>query len=747
MKKIIILLFLSLWVCLSFSQNKRQTIDLLNLKFVAFENEVVPVKLNYGHSYFSIDKFLKINNNLLLAYNRNMTTFYLINLKDNLIIDQLSLFKLKEITQNEFDDNTFDISYLLKNIRTNDNSFFNLSYNFNSFEKLNDSIIFIGFFKPNETKFGTGIQLNLKIANNKINPEFFKFNTSIFEDFKKDNTVFKAENAFDASTLFAFNKEQYYYFIYLPIFNKNTNNSSPLLNNVVIKKDNSGKMHLVSKSDGNLKYRSKNYVAFENYLFDYYTSYPTLNDSIILRDTSFKIKSTIPIKEIVKIENTKRIQFFADEKSNKLFFIETVNLDNKSLFNYNIYEVSIDNFDVKPKLKKTKNLISDTEIQFDQILDNQFLFKYRNSLINTNYIYSIDFNNKYYENTDTLFLNFKKYININAINYQRLLSEYNKNGYNYKPSTKFIKKNVFENSKVSHKEYLQNTIKDLVLSIEECIDLKDYDYFYSNLTAFEDYEYKTFAILVDNNILKQNSALYNKAFFNLVKNDLDYFKENSDQYYFDSFNKSKILKTPSNHYYKFLNDKNKWYLCASVLIENKEVFVNEKQEFARKYNYLNFIKGKNNISFNETNTILDTVKLISVIPDSINKRLFPEIQYMQDSFPQNGTKELISSLKKAILENKIHYMCSQLMIYPIQEVAEISNNNKSKFDTISLENRNMLLQDVFNKIEKKECERKKINKNIIMYSISKDNCITQIYFILLQKRWYMYSVMKAACTG
>ena len=729
-----------------FSQNKTENIDLINLNSNRFLSKDISTKLIFGHADYSFDKFLILNKNLAILYDNYTSTFHLVNLNGNSILSQINLYKLKGVTKNEAEEQTFDIKYLLHDINLNYSSFFNLEFNSFPFEKLNDSTIYIGFFNFFETKYGYGTQFNLRFNNNILHPEFIKYNKSVFENLNVNNSEIILTNSFDAASIFIFNKKQYGYFGFLSLFKKDKSNSYNLLSNFVMEVINSKKMNVVSEFDNKSLYLTKHYSNYNNYLIDYFPYYPKADDSIIVRDTDFRITNKISIDNLFINKSTKeyinKIEFYKDDIFYKVIAIKSYEkAPNDSLFFYTLYDTKINNSELE--LKKLVTIQSNIDIRIGQIFNDRLLFAYRNPLYNTNYLYGITLNDIYNNPYDTLFLNFINYKKINALKYQDLLNKYDKNKFIYDPTNKDLHKAAFDNTKKDAKEYSHHTLSELALSIQKCLDSSNYNYILSNLTAFEDYEYKTFSILIDNKVLNNNMTLYNHDFFNLLQKDISGFINNSDKICFDGFKNINIYKTNNNHFYKFIKIRNNWYICANILTEGNRNEIKERKVFAEKYKYLEYITQNNSVNTEVKAQIFDTIESVSIMPDSLTKKFFHDVKYNPALYPQNKPQELINSLKKAVTDNNFDYKFSQLVIYPIQQIMEMASDPdyKFKYDT-SMTNIKKYL-NLLDKISKKDCKNSRVNKNIICYTINEDKYIEQIYLILLQKRWYLYSQVMA----
>jgi len=273
------------------------------------------------------------------------------------------------------------------------------------------------------------------------------------------------------------------------------------------------------------------------------------------------------------------------------------------------------------------------------------------------------------------------------------------------PFPKAIKKQFSNEKKIIKERLSQNSLQELAISIEKCIVSKDFKYLITNLSVIENYENNVLSLLIVNNILNEDANCIITDYISILTKDLSYFK-NIEKYLFDNYNNISVIKTPSNHFYKFVKIKEKWYLHSTVLIEGDDDTEVSRINFAKKYTLLKYKKSENTIKLKIEDYESIVIREISLLPENLNNRFFPKISYNASVYPQFTQQDLISSIKKAALNRNINYIFSQLMIYPIEVVSEMEIDKQfiNKIDT------SIKHSEFFNKIMT-DVKIVKINKN------------------------------------
>lgn len=729
------------------AQTPAYSINLIKPETAVFGNQARPVRLVYGNSGFSIDKFQLIAPHFLLVYDGQQEIFFLVDLRNNTILDQLRLYDLKEITATPASRPTYQLVHLLKNIHMRPDRLFNLSFSFCPFEQTDDSTYFVGFFKSNETKVGSGARLSLGIRKNKLVPLIDAPAATFFSSLRANNIQVVEPNAFDAATLFRFNGNAYGNFSFLPCYSSSSARQQYTLHNMVIKMDeNSGGTILARQTDES-DFRMKFYLPTEQYVLEYYPFRSATSDTIFVRDYTFTVARRWSVQQLMNNrfpdEQLKGLRFYTDPETGRLALIKAcISADTTYQYAYQVDQVLA--LGKEPELREICHIKSNKELQFEQLFQDQLYFTHLNPLSNSKYLYNYQLNLNSDSINRTVYLNFIEARNIHALHNQGLLDVYNQELLRFEPLPGRLEKTLLKGQTIHLKDPGQGSAEVLVQNIYTLIEAGAFEQILRQYSVIEHHGRMSLDILLNEGLLSDTSGYINESFVEQLKMDWPRFVSGLQPYIFDDRGNEIILQSSRGLYYRLVRIGRKWYLSASILSTVTPVEGSERRAFQARFRHLSYCGNDNRVIYRESKKDMDTALYVSTLPDSIRVKYFPGSAINLSGFPQNQPEDLIASLRRASEEHRGAYILSHLMVFPIQEILSMGMDEKyaERFDSLSIRRMENQLAEICTGIQHKDCDVQKINERVFNYTIDNEQSKLQLTFIRLAQRWYLYSVMK-----
>jgi len=601
-----------------------------------------------------------------------------------------------------------------------------------------------------KTKFNTATNLSVELNDKGFSPSFYEYKNSYYTQLTNENSYpWITSFGFGLWTSnFTFNSKQYCFHKHSPfrckyiegesyiehydIFGQMSDSGVQIIDYKTIYEPSSIRTSNNQPKITNYDvYRSWSFISLDTTLLQF------SKDSLIVRNTSLEpIKHYSLNKALKQIGNAR---FYKDEKTNQLYLINYHIKDTKEYskkpHQLDVYSVVIHSNQLD--VKKIKSLTINKAFGIHQIFNSSLFFTSRNPIYNQDYLFKLNFTHPKYSNTDTIHIKFDNYSNINAFKYQDLINREHFTSLTYEKLK--IKSAVFKPEKKVKAR--QKRTNELLISLHNCLKAKEYGKLYKDLLVYDNAEVQTLTFLDENNIL--NPQLFNENFIHTLETDIAELTKLDSLPYYDFYRDIIVLKTQSNHFYKIIKLKNKYYLSANIgSLDSDHSPAKNQLEFSQKYQYLNY-KYKNRgatLNAKKHEPFFDTVQTMMLLPVSIQLKL-PVDSIKKGTYPNHTPEELIKSMIKLLGARQGNYIAKHLVIFPLQEIQNIEHKIASKENPFQIEGDISNQINALKQIQQKKCEITKISKNIYRYTVHTYNSSWTFHIIKYRKRYYMYSTI------
>jgi len=287
------LLYTSLFVFFTFSIYSQNITDQVDFSIKEEVRLHPDVRLKYAHTSFSIDRYV-IQDPYILIYSNTTGSFYLIDKENQLIVDQLDIFKtypkIKPLNVGFFDSSGARIKL--------NSPFYNngLAMSKTDIETYNDSLYFAGVIKQKNKYY----LLLVNILNDKINTTLKEYD--IHDYFKKPT---KSRIEFDDHYLYMdllrssmWNNQELFFYALDPYVKKLPKNSTRsydiLFENSIYSFKGNEFITIFKQKNTNHNYLNSSYITTKNKLF-------VLNNEL---DSIFLFSRELELIKSVKIPRT-----------------------------------------------------------------------------------------------------------------------------------------------------------------------------------------------------------------------------------------------------------------------------------------------------------------------------------------------------------------------------------------------------------------------------------------------------------
>lgn len=701
---------------------KKQTITQILTNNLSRFDENNPYQLLYGNTEFSFDKLYLLNERLGICYDKQKAVFILLDISNNEMIDKLWIENIEGIKKLEKTEEIFfaqDYFETFKDYGKDVYYYFTSYSNKYSFNRINDTVCSVGFFKFYETKDNNSQQLQIGVSNNKL---FYILKTLRFELY---SDLFEKKSHFsnitDFSQVFSFQDKEFIYSLYHPFMGSEyeTGRYIFLLKNnkleIIYNEEN---VNQQKKLD---KFGYYRFIEFKNYLLQYE------KDSLVIWDKNMHQvfhKSYGNTKSMNLFESS----YYIDAKTSEIFRVLGYKYKNGEY----IYDISIGEFD-KNEIGFTeyKTIFSNELLLHKGIVNHKLVLTNRNPFYNTDYIYIIDFENF----KDSAQLEFICYNEYHFLKYQKLLSSYQQNKYSYDQLNDKIINSLPINENFNKASIKNNSKKQLFNSVKYLIENKNYLTLIKNYLVFEENDIVAYRYYKDQNIIPSFENIINSEFIVSIMKDINELINVSEDMYTFS-NNLFFYKSSSGLFYTVVNINNKYFLSASIGYESliKEPD-EEKTEFSKKYKYLLFLEP--HLATSAVSFFFNDSSIIALpLNSKLTNYYFPNILENSDKYSQKSIKKLFESLEKCFEDNNLQYIKSKLIIYPKDFIDKLLNEHiTSPF----LNNSVTIEKEIVSLYLKNNYTRKRLSKNVsaIQFKLSDGNKY-EILVIRYDEKWYLY---------
>ncbi len=556
MRKFILIAVFTVVLTPLFSQNINESID----NSIKQEVRLHPdVRLKYAHTSFSIDKYVIVDPYILI-YSNTTASFYLINQREQLIVDQLDIFKtypkIKPLDLHFRDHSGARIKLL--------SPFYNngLASHILQLEKYNDHKFFAGLIKQ-KGKFYTFL---VHIENDQIISSLKNYDIEkLFEKPSKRNIEFRSFTIeMDLLKHSTWNKTELFQFTFDPYVQKQPKDSA---NSIKFLYENSiyqlheNKIENIYKSQNTTKhYHHTSYITKNNQLY----ILDNQKDSLILINKNYDISKSIKLPrsnlDSIRIGKKKILikdgSIIKDEFNKALYFV---------LYNNKTYEVFSISDDLN-KVTRLKTFISELALNKLKIYNGQLYFIVKTNTSEPNKLFSYDlYNCGYIDDTIVLSNQTQEAFSLFRGNLDRdwFRSQYgmeHQENEIYQIPSNGLQHKICKEKLNSQERSQKNSIDSLLQLIGKLYQNKQTNKILAHLTCYDKFEYKILdkKVKEDSFNSKVDSIFYKseitEVFEYITSPDFMYEGEMKTYHY--------EVRTGNNWTFYFYKKDDQWYLTS-----------------------------------------------------------------------------------------------------------------------------------------------------------------------------------------
>ena len=562
MRKITLTIILITFFVSLFSQENIENIDASIKEEVRLHPDV---HLKYAHTSFSIDKYQIIDPNILV-YSNSTGSFYLINQENQLIIDQLDVFKtypkIKPLNYHFRDKSGARIKLL--------SPFYNsgfVAYMVN-LEYYTDSLLFAGIVKLK----GNFYQFLVQVKDDKIISSLKEYNIEELFSKPKKSKIYFQDRHIKNNLLRSVIWEDYelFSFAFDPYVKELPKDSiyayEILYRNPIYALKNEQINKIFSTPSSGKYYYYGNYVIANNKL----VIFDNTRDSIWVKNEDFKDIYSLSFPNLRKedtLSHLNRYKIIKDKFTGSLYLIQSY-LHNKRT-TYSVYSID-PNFTRYVLIKSFTSILSMSKFS---VYNGKLHFTITPTASEPSKLFSYDIYNKG-EIGDTVKLTsnwqkpislFRGYLKRDGFRINYGLENIDKDIYNIPKASIKLK---FKNSKISeHEKLQQDSIKGLINLLTKFYDTKETNKILANLICYDKFEYK----ILEKEIKEDNFKSYTDSIFyeTNIKEVINYLKNPENKLLGEMKTYHYEIKTNNGWYLYFYKKDNLWYL-ASVLYKKED---------------------------------------------------------------------------------------------------------------------------------------------------------------------------------
>ena len=563
MRKLILVAVLTIVITPLFSQTINETIDNSIKDEVRLHSDV---RLKYAHTSFSIDKYAIVDPYILI-YSNTTANFYLVNQKEQLIVDHLDIFKtypkIKPLDQHFQDKSGAKITLL--------SPFYNngLSSGFTNLEKYDNTRFFAGLIK----KKGKLYSLLVKIENDEIISTIVNYNIEEIFEKPTERNIELSDFAININLLRTslWNNSELFLYALDPYVKKLPKNSSyafeTLFKNSIYQLKDDKISNLYKSKNSSKYYHNANYIQLEDKLL----VLDNQKDSLLAIDKNYSVVSSIELPR-TKLDtvsyNNKKVLFkdgyvIKDEFTEALYFI---------LYNNKTYELFAISKDLS-KITKIKSFVSELSLNKFKIHNGLLYFIVETNTSDPSKLFSYDlYNCGQIGDTVTLYDQTQKAISLFRGNLKRewFRGEYGMEHQKkeiYQLPSNGLQHKICKEKLSPEDELQQKSIESSIQLIGNLYNKKQVNKILSYLSCFDKFEYK----ILEKKIKEEtfNSNLDSLFYQSELKDIFEYMSSPYFKYVGEMKTYHYELRTKNGWTLYFLKKENKWYLTSVIYKQNK----------------------------------------------------------------------------------------------------------------------------------------------------------------------------------